>query len=147
MKCEKARPLMMALLDGEIEEKERHALERHLQTCYACAKELEGFRELRQLTEGVTLMEPETRIWQEYWSRVYNRIERGVGAVLLAVSLAALLIYAGFRVVEELIRDPSLAVSLKVAILAGIAGLVLLLLSIIRERLYFWRRDRYRFVR
>ncbi|MDZ7337396.1 MAG: zf-HC2 domain-containing protein [candidate division KSB1 bacterium] len=147
MKCEKARPLMMALLDGEIEEKERHALERHLQRCYACAKELEGFRELRQLTEGVTLMEPETRIWQEYWSRVYNRIERGVGAVLLAVSLAALLIYAGFRVVEELIRDPSLAVPLKVAILAGIAGLVLLLLSIIRERLYFWRRDRYRFVR
>lgn len=147
MKCEQAKPLIMAFLDGEIEEKERRALERHLQSCYACAKELEDFRQLKQLTEGVTLMEPEDRIWQEYWSRVYNRIERGAGAVLLALSAAALLIFAGFRAVEGLIRDPSLALSLKVAILAGIAGLALLLVSIIRERLYFWKRDRYRFVR
>ncbi len=147
MKCEEARPLMMALLDGEIGEEDRRALERHLQGCYACAKEFESFRQLKELTEGVTLMEPESRIWQEYWSRVYNRIERGVGTVLLALSAAALLIFAGFRAVEGLIRDPSLALSLKVAILAGIAGFVLLLVSIVRERLYFWKRDRYRFVR
>lgn len=147
MKCEEARPLMMALLDGEIEEAQRKDLERHLARCYACAKELEGFRQLKEVTEGVTLMEPESRIWQEYWSRVYNRIERGLGAVLLAVSVAALLTFAGFKAVEGLIRDPSIAISLKVAILAAIVGFVLLLLSVLRERLYFWKRDRYRFVR
>jgi len=147
MKCEEARPLMMALLDGEIEEADRKSLERHLQGCYACAKELEGFRQLKELTEGVTLMEPETRVWQEYWSRVYNRVERGLGAVLLAVSAAALLIFAGFKAVESLVRDPSLALSLKVAVLAAIAGFALLLVSVVRERWYFWKRDRYRFVR
>ncbi len=147
MKCEEAEPLMMALLDGEIEEAQRRLLERHLQSCYACAKELEEFRQLKELTEGVTLMEPEARLWQEYWSRVYNRIERALGAVLLAVSASALLIFAGFKAVEGLIKDPSLALSLKVAILAAIAGFVLLLVSVVRERWYFWRRDRYRFVR
>lgn len=147
MKCEEAKPLIMALLDGEIEEAQKRLLERHLQSCYACAKELEEFRQLKELTEGVTLMEPESRIWQEYWSRVYNRIERALGAVLLAVSAAALLIFAGFKAVEGLIKDPSLALSLKVAILAAIAGFVLLLVSVVRERWYFWKRDRYRFVR
>lgn len=147
MKCEEAKPLIMALLDGEIEEAQKRLLKRHLQSCYACAKELEEFRQLKELTEGVTLMEPESRIWQEYWSRVYNRIERALGAVLLAVSAAALLIFAGFKLVEGLIKDPSLALSLKVAILAGIAGFVLLLVSVARERWYFWKRDRYRFVR
>lgn len=147
MKCEEAKPLIMALLDGEIEEAQKRPLERHLQSCYACAKELEEFRQLKELTEGVTLMEPESRIWQEYWSRVYNRIERALGAVLLAVSAAALLIFAGFKAVEGLIKDPSLALSLKVAILAAIAGFVLLLVSVVRERWYFWKRDRYRFVR
>jgi len=87
MKCEEARPLMMALLDGEIEEADRKSLERHLQGCYACAKELEGFRQLKELTEGVTLMEPETRVWQEYWSRVYNRVERGLGGVRAAAGV------------------------------------------------------------
>ena len=53
----------------------------------------------------------------------------------------------GFKAVEALIKDPAVEVILKVTILAFIAGVAVLFVSILRERLYFWKKDRYKDVR
>ena len=52
-----------------------------------------------------------------------------------------------FRVIEELIKDPNVEITLKVGLLALIAGLATLFVSVLRERLHFWKRDRYKDVR
>jgi predicted anti-sigma-YlaC factor YlaD len=147
MTCHDYKDLMMGYLDDELSDEQRHRFEEHLAGCPECAGELEEFKRLKAITDEVTLAEPEDRIWQDYWGGVYNRIERGVGWILFSVAAILLTIYGGFRAIEEIIRDPEIELVFKLGLLALLAGLVILFVSVLRERIYFWKRDRYKDVR
>jgi predicted anti-sigma-YlaC factor YlaD len=147
MTCQDYRDLMMGYLDDEIEPEQKQTFESHLSGCRQCSGELEEFRKLKQITDEVTLAEPEEQVWQQYWAGVYNRIERGVGWILFSVAAILLMIYGGFKAIEEIVIDPKVGTVLKVTLLALIAGLAVLFVSVLRERLYFWKKDRYKDVR
>ncbi|MBN2132931.1 MAG: zf-HC2 domain-containing protein [Sedimentisphaerales bacterium] len=147
MTCQDHKDLMMAYLDDELDEPQRKAFEEHLASCPACAQEMEEFARLKQVTDSVTLVEPEDRLWEQYWGGVYNRVERNIGWTLFSVAGILLVIYAGFRAIEDLVRDPAVGLLLKIGLLALIAGLAVLFVSILRERIYFWSKDRYKDVR
>ena len=147
MACDDYKDLLMSYLDDELSDEQRRQFEEHLAGCPDCAGELEEFKKLKAITDEVALVEPEDRIWQDYWSNIYNRIERGIGWIMFSVAAIALAIYCGFRAIEELIKDTSVEMTLKVGLLALIAGLAILFVSALRERLYFWKRDRYKDVR
>jgi len=147
MTCQDYKELMMGYLDGELDQQQQKALEQHLAVCKQCAEELEDFRRLKQITDGVKLVEPEERLWQQYWTSVYNRIERGLGWILCSVSAILLTIYGGYKAIEQLIKDPTVGMVPKVALLALLAGLAILFVSVLRERLFFWKKDRYRNIR
>lgn len=147
MSCRAYKDLMMGYVDNELKAEEKRRFDEHIAACSECAAELQAFKKLKQITEGVTLVEPEDRLWQQYWQGVYNRMERGIGWILLGVSGIALVLYGGFKVIEELIKDPSVGIILKVALIALLASLAVFFVSVLRERLFFWRHDRYRDVR
>jgi predicted anti-sigma-YlaC factor YlaD len=147
MTCEDYRDLMMGYLDNELDDQQKTTFRNHLSGCPSCREELAEFQKLKSITDNVTLLEPEDRIWQQYWSGIYNRLERGIGWILFGVSAILLLIYAGFKMIEGLVTDPSLGLGLKLGLLALIAGLAILFVSAIRERLFFWSKDRYKDVR
>ncbi len=87
--------------------------------------------------------EPPDEVWERYWSKVYNRLERGLGWILTSIGAISLLFYGGFKAIESLIKDPTLAVFLKVAILVLLAGVVILLVSVVRERIFVYKKDKY----
>ena len=147
MTCQDNRDLMMAYLDGELGEDQRRRFQEHLSECPACTGELKEFKSLKHMTDNIALAEPEDRIWQHYWDNVYNRVERGIGWVLFSVAGICLVLYGGFKLIEEIVSDPSLGIFLKVSLFVLIVGVGILLVSILRERLYFRKRDRYREVR
>jgi predicted anti-sigma-YlaC factor YlaD len=147
MTCQDYKDLMMAYLDDELDEVQRRTFEEHLAACSHCAKEMEEFKKLKQMTDSVKLLEPEDRVWDQYWGNVYNRAERGIGWIVFSVSAILLLIYGGFRAIEHLVEDPTVSILLKVGLLALLCGLVILFVSVLRERIYFWSKDRYRDVR
>ena len=147
MACEDYKDLIMGYLDNELQDEQRRAFEEHLAKCPECKGEVEEFRRIIQVTDEVTLAEPEDRIWQQYWSSIYNRIERGVGWILFSVAAILLLVYGGFKAIEEIIKDPTMGVIFKAGLLILIAALAILFVSVLRERLYFWKKDRYKDVR
>ena len=147
MTCHDYKDLMMGYLDNELSDEQRRQFEEHLAGCSECKDELEEFRKLKAITDEVTLVEPEDRIWQDYWDGIYNRIERSVGWIVFSVAAILLTIYGGFKAIEEMIKDPDIETILKVGLLALIVGLAILFVSVLRERLYFWQRDRYKNVR
>ncbi len=147
MTCHDYKDLMMGYLDNELSDEQKCQFEEHLTGCSECKDELEEFRKLKAITDEVTLVEPEDRIWQDYWAGIYNRIERSVGWIVFSVAAILLIIYGGFKAIEEMVKDPDIETILKVGLLALIAGLAVLFVSVLRERLYFWKRDRYKDVR
>jgi hypothetical protein len=139
--------MIMGYLDNELGAEQKKELEKHLAGCAQCSKELEELRRLKEITEGVTLAEPEDRLWQQYWASIYNRIERGLGWIIFSAAAILLIIYGGFKAIEEFVRDPSVELIVKVGLVALIAGMAVLFVSVLRERLYFWKKDRYKDVR
>jgi len=147
MTCHDYKNLMMGYLDNELSEEQRNRFEEHLAGCPECAGELKEFQKLKAITDEVTLVEPEDRIWQDYWSGVYNRIERNIGWLMFSVAAILLAIYGGFKLIETIITDATVGMLLKLGLLALIIGLAILFVSALRERMYFWSKDRYRNVR
>lgn len=147
MTCRDNKDLMMAYLDSELDDAQNKMLQEHLAQCPKCSKELEEFKSLKSMTDNITLSEPEDQIWQRYWDNVYNRLERGMGWMLMSAAGICLAVFGGFKAIESIVTDPSVSLFLKVALLVLILGLSILLISIMRERLYFWKNDRYRHIR
>lgn len=147
MTCRDNKDLMMAYLDSELDDTQNKMLQEHLAQCPQCLKELEEFKSLKSMTDNITLSDPEDQVWQRYWDNVYNRLERGMGWMLMSVAGICLGIFCGFKAIETIVTDPSVSLFFKVTLLVLILGLSILLISILRERLYFWKNDRYRHIR
>ena len=147
MACAEYKDLLMGYLDNELANGQREQLERHLAECKDCWEELEEFKKLKTITDDMELAEPEDKLWEDYWGGIYNRIERGIGWILFSIAAIVLLIYGGFRAIEEMVKDPTVDIILKVGLLVLIAGLAVLFVSVLRERLYFRKKDRYKDVR
>jgi predicted anti-sigma-YlaC factor YlaD len=147
MACEDYKDLMMGYLDEELSAEQIRQFEEHLRACKDCTAQLQEFRQLKAITDQITLVEPEDRLWHQYWDGIYNRIERGVGWIIFSVAAILLIIYGGFKAIEALIIDPTVGLLLKIAMLALLVGLVILFVSVLRERIFFWSKDRYRNVR
>ena len=143
MACAEYKDLLMGYLDNELADGQREQLERNLAECKDCWEEMEEFKKLKSITDDMELAEPEDKLWEDYWGGIYNRIERGVGWILFSIAAIVLLIYGGFRAIEEMVKDPTVSVVLKVGLLVLIAGLAVLFVSVLRERLYFRKKDRY----
>ncbi|MCK5712309.1 MAG: zf-HC2 domain-containing protein [Hyphomicrobiaceae bacterium] len=107
MTCNNYKDLMMGYLDDELSDEQRIKFKEHLTDCSDCRQELEEFKKLKAITDDVTLMEPEDKIWEQYWGNLYNRLERGIGWILFGISAILLLIYGGFKMIEEIVNDPT----------------------------------------
>jgi predicted anti-sigma-YlaC factor YlaD len=138
---------MMGYLDNELSKEQKKRFEEHLAECTECADELKEFQKLKAITDEVTLVEPEDQLWQDYWTGIYNRIERSIGWIIFSVSAILLAIYGGFKLIEKIVTDATVGMLLKISLLALIVGLAILFVSVLRERIYIWSKDRYRNVR
>ena len=74
----------------------------------------------------------------------HARLERGLAWILFSIGAIILLTYSGFKAVESIISDPQLAGILKAAILMVIGGSVILLVSVVREKLFTRKSDPYK---
>ncbi len=147
MTCREYKDVMMAYLDGELENEQIKQFQAHLKDCPACRQDLEEFTSLKEITDSVSLVEPEDRVWDQYWDNVYNRLERRMGWVFFSIAGILLGLFGGCKVVEAVFLDPGVGLMFKVCLVVLILGLSILFVSVLRERLYFWQRDRYKDVR
>ncbi|MEO8498748.1 MAG: zf-HC2 domain-containing protein [Planctomycetota bacterium] len=80
MDCSEVKELLSAYYDDELSSDKRTAVANHLAGCDDCVHELEIFRNLSALADGLTHPEPPAHIWQqiekELGSEQQNRSER-----------------------------------------------------------------------
>lgn len=87
--------------------------------------------------------DPSDEAWRNYWTRVYNKMERGIGWIFTSIGAIVLLAYGSFRAIESFVRDPGVELAVKIGTLALIFGLVVLFVSVVRERIFTYRTDKY----
>jgi predicted anti-sigma-YlaC factor YlaD len=143
MNCDEFRPLITGYLDDELSPKDRNRLEEHISACEACAQVLAELTELKEELSMLSFEEPSDAELERYWRSIYNRLERGVGWVLFSVGAILLLCYGAFKLIEEVVKDPSVAAVIKVGVVALLFGTAILFVSLLRERLAVRRVDKY----
>lgn len=147
MACREFKDLMMGYLDNELDDSQKQSFLDHIQKCPECSAELDDFKKLKKITDDVQFYEPEDKLWNQYWSSVYNRAERGIGWIIFSISSICLLIFAGFKCIEAIIKDPRYGMLLKIGLIALVVSVAILLVSVLRERLFFRNKERYKDVR
>lgn len=144
MDHERLKELVSSYLDGELGQEERELVERHLDECSECRQ---GYREMSELGEvmsKMTIKDPPKEVWKMYTESVYNRLERGIGWILVSIGAMIVLFFTGYQALKGFILDPGAPLILKGGILCGLAGVIVLLVSLVRERFFVNKRERYK---
>lgn len=141
------RPYASAYLDDELESDERHAFEQELTRNPQLRREVEAMQDVKNVLSGMRLRDFPDKAWDNYRERTYNRLERGVGWILLSLGAVVLLGYGLYELVLFLASDAEVGWWVRAAIGLVCAGVALLLVSVIRERIFTWKRDPYREVK
>jgi len=142
--AERARRLMMKGLDDELSARERVELERLLASDPALRREWDRLVRLKEVTAAMALRPAPDDVWRDYWESVYRRLERGFGWVLFSLGAIIVGSYGTWHGVRALLADTSLPWIVKVGTLTLGIGVVILLVSVIREKVFLGRRQRYK---
>ncbi|MCP4703464.1 MAG: zf-HC2 domain-containing protein [candidate division Zixibacteria bacterium] len=143
MSEEKYRILLSGYIDNELSADEKQDFEVHLEGCAECRKELESFQKLQEVTGAMKYADIPEQVWEGYWSSLYKRMERGVSWIFISIAAIILLCFGGYHIFTDFFLDPKAPLLLKIGFGCGIFGLIVLLVSILRERLFAKKRDRY----
>lgn len=134
-------------LDGELDARERAEFERGLEEDPELAREFAAVAGLRDMTAGMKLRDLPDRIWERYWDGTYNRIERRVGWLFFSAGVMVLLAGGLYELLVALLAQSVDLWWIRVAAGALCGGLAILFVSVVRERLFIWKRDPYREVK
>jgi anti-sigma factor RsiW len=141
--CEKYKGLLMGLIDGELTPEETSEVNAHLIKCAACRQEYEQLRETAAKIETVSFEEPQDEVLKKLWKTPYSRFAKNSGLFLVFAGWLALVIYGLY----EAFRSQDEPVFSKIAVAAVLIGFVVLLFSVIRERIQTYKADPYKEVK
>ena len=140
MTCGRFKELMMASIDGEIGAEDRAELESHLAECADCRREFEEHTTLSELVGEIKLPKPSQEDMMKYWPSVYAKIERGAGWGLVVIGALIWVAYGVFL----FITDPTVGSMTKFLIALPVVGVLMLLISVVRERVNVSKTERYK---
>lgn len=138
------RELMMRALDGEISPEQRAELEDRLSADDSLRAEWKRLSRVKERTAELELEQPPDKLWEEYMNSVYRRVERGIAWILLSLGAVVLLSYWAWQGIGELMGDLTLPWYVKAGALAALVGIVVLAVSVIREKYFVYKDDPFR---
>ena len=143
MECIRFQTDGMKLLDGELNELERTDYEGHVRGCEICAGELAAMGRIVELTDELKLRTPDDEFWEGYWESVYRRSERSIGFFFVISGVLMVLFYG----IIKAVTSPRLLTYEGISITVILVGLVVIFVSVARERFHESRNDPYKGVR
>jgi hypothetical protein len=142
--CDELALKIMALVDDELPEDEKKQICAHIKTCTTCAREYASLTKLKGVTGEMKMKKLPEFYWDEYWQHIYNRIERGISWLLISIGTIIILGYVLWQALGELIADEQINPLVKGGIFILLIGVLILLVSVIREKIMVRKVDRYR---
>jgi hypothetical protein len=143
VECTRFQTDGMRLLDSEMDDAERTEYEIHVRDCTTCTSELASMGRIVDLTDELKLRTPDDEFWEGYWESVYRRSERSIGFFFVITGVLMVLFYGLFKAVTS----PRLLTYEGISITVILVGLVVIFVSVARERFHESRNDPYKGVR
>ena len=130
--------------DDELNAEEKVEFNNLLETSADLKKEFEEQKRIKEVLRKMKLKNPSREVWDSYWMGIYNRIERGIAWVVISIGALIFFGYASYEVVNAFINDTQAPPLAKLGISLLIFGTLILIFSIIREKIFTSKRDKYK---
>lgn len=140
MDCTRFQTDGMRFLDGEMTDVEKADYESHIRQCQACASELRELGRIVGFTDELRLRPPDPEFWRSYWAGIYRRTERRTGFLFVMIGLIAVVAFAVYKAVTS----PEFLTFKGLGITAILVGLIIVFLSVVRERYHEHKNDPYK---
>ena len=144
MISEKFIILMEKYFSNEISSEEKKEFEELINSNSNLKAEFEEQKGIKEVLNKMKLKNPSREVWDSYWMGVYNRIERGIAWVVISVGALIFFGYASYEIVNAFIKDTQAPGLAKIGISMLVFGGLILLFSLIREKLFTSKRDKYK---
>lgn len=144
---DRLRELIVKEVDEQTTADEKLKLKGLLNKYPEFIQELNDQKKMKEVSRNMKLKTPSSEVFDTYWTKVYNRIERGIAWIIFSIGAVILITYGLFKAVEEMISDGKLETIVKIGIIGVLAGLVILIVSVIREKIIMDKTDKYKEVK
>ena len=133
--------LLSGFIDGELTQQDRQRVQIHIDGCEKCSADVDELRLLRKTVGKAQLSGLDDDVWRETMDDTVVKASRGIGWLLV---VGAVLLGAGLGV-YELVTSPSSMSLLEKLIVGGVyGGMLLIFISVLRQRLIERKTDRYK---
>lgn len=132
------------LISGELKESEKVIVEKHIVNCEMCKLEYDEFLEMEKVFENVSFKDPDDKLMEEYWSGIYNKLEKNTGVVFASIGAALLLFLGAMCFFRDFLFNSLEPLSLRIGAAILIAGVVILIVSVVREQYFYYKNERYK---
>ncbi len=136
--------LMMKQLDGEISPGEARELAEMLSENPALQSEYNMLKTAKEKAQAMKSHHLPELAWEDYWGKLYNRMERGIAWILVSIGAILVLGYALWEFLSQLTADSTLPVALRFGIFALFFGALILIFSVFREKILLRKHDKYK---
>ena len=138
--CQDYKPLLMGFIDRELTTSETIEVNDHLTRCSDCRNEYEQLIKVSQKLDSLSFREPSDEVLDKLWKTPYGRFTKFSG-LFLAIGGWLVLVFYG---VYEFLIDKEEAFIPKMATLALMLGLIIILIVTVRERVKTYKTDKYK---
>lgn len=136
--------LLAKAVDGELTQKESIDLQKLLAAHPELQNELASMKSLKETTMSMKFKQPPEETWDRYWAGVYARMERGFAWLLVSIGGAILLAFGAYNAAISFMHDESIPFLIKLAIGVVALGTAILFISVLREKWFVHKSDKYR---
>jgi hypothetical protein len=136
--------LMEKYFSNEITIEEKKEFEGLINSDPNLKTEFEEQKRVKEVLNRMKLKNPSREVWDSYWMGIYNRIERGIAWMVISIGALIFFGYASYEIVNAFIKDTQAPVVAKIGIAMLVFGGLILLFSLIREKIFTSKRDKYK---
>ena len=141
---EKFVELVEKYFSNDISKEEKIEFERMLKSDSQLQSEFEEQKRIKEVLNKMKLKNPSREVWDSYWMGIYNRIERGIAWIVISIGAMIFFGYASYEIVSAFINDTQAPVLAKIGISMLVFGGLILLFSLLREKIFTSKRDKYK---
>lgn len=136
--------LLEKYLDDSASPEERKEFESLLSVNSELRENFEEQKRVKEVLKTMKLKNPAVEVWDSYWLNVYNKLERGIAWIAISIGLLILCAYAAIEFVNSFYINSSAPIIVKIGTTILVFGFLILLYTIIREKLFTYKYDKYK---
>ncbi len=107
-------------------------------------KEFEEQKQIKEILRKMEIKNPDRNAWEGYWLSIYNKLERGIAWILISLAAIVILFYGAIEALNKILVNNHIPSIVKYAYLALVLGVVILIVSVAREKFFTFKRDKYK---